>query len=92
MRIIHENILQLSFLMFAISICYSLSLRLFYYCRTQIAELKKIQQAGGRTKFTWQKQPTDIYVTGFGFALAAYGIVQLIQGHYRLATGKGKMD
>jgi hypothetical protein len=54
--------------------------------------LKKIQQAGGRSTFTWQKQPTDIYVAGFGFTLAAFGIVQLIQGHYRLATGKGKID
>jgi hypothetical protein len=58
----------------------------------QIAELKKIQQAGGRSIFTWQKQPTDKYVTAFGVALTAFGIVQLIQGHYRLATGKGKMD
>jgi hypothetical protein len=58
----------------------------------QINELKKIQQAGGRSKFTWEKQPTDRYVTAFGVTLAAFGIIQLIQGHYRLATGKGKMD
>lgn len=54
--------------------------------------MRKIQQAGGRSTFTWQKQPTDQYVNAFGVALLAFGIVQLIQGHYRLATGKGKMD
>ena len=62
------------------------------YVVGQINELKKIQNAGGRSIYTWQKQPTDIYVTGFGVTLAAYGIIQLVQGHYRLATGKGKMD
>ena len=54
--------------------------------------MKKLHQAGGRSIYTWQKQPTDKYVTAFGVALASFGIIQLVQGHYRLATGKGKMD
>ena len=58
----------------------------------KINELKAKHQAGGRKLYTWQKQPQDIYVFGFGLALTAYGTWQLIVGHYRLATGKGKMD
>ena len=58
----------------------------------KINELKAKHQAGGRKLYTWQKQPQDIYVFGFGLTLTAYGTWQLIVGHYRLATGKGKMD
>ena len=54
--------------------------------------MKKAQQAGGRAVFTWQKQPNDKYVTMFGMGLLTIGILQLIPGYYRLATGKGKMD
>lgn len=58
----------------------------------QIVELKKAHQAGGRSIYTWQKQANDKYVTAFGAGLTLFGIFQLIPGHYRLATGKGKMD
>jgi hypothetical protein len=55
-------------------------------------ELKKVYQAGGRTTYTWQKQPNDKYVNAFGFFLVTYGFTQLIPGYYHLATGKGKME
>jgi hypothetical protein len=58
----------------------------------KINELKAKHQAGGRKLYTWQKQPQDIYVFGFGLALTAYGTWQLMVGHYRLATGKGKLE
>jgi hypothetical protein len=54
--------------------------------------LKKVHQAGGRSIFTWQKQPNDKYVNAFGVVLLTIGIAQLIPGHYKLATGKGKME
>jgi hypothetical protein len=62
-----------------------------YICN-KIVELKKVYQAGGRTTYTWQKQPNDKYVNAFGFCLVAYGFTQLIPGYYHLATGKGKME
>jgi hypothetical protein len=62
------------------------------FCCMQINELKKAHQAGGRSIFTWEKQPNDKYVTAFGVALTLFGVAQLIPGHYRLATGKGKME
>jgi hypothetical protein len=55
-------------------------------------ELKKIHQAGGRSVFTWQKQPNDKYINAGAVFLSLVAIVQLIPAHYRLATGKGKMD
>jgi hypothetical protein len=58
----------------------------------QINELKKAHMKGGRSVFTWQKGANDKYVNAFGVALAIYGIAQLIPGHYKLATGKGKME
>lgn len=58
----------------------------------QIVELKKQHQAGGRSVFTWQKQPQDKYTQMIGLVLASIGIAQLSIGHYRLATGKGKID
>ena len=68
-------------------------INIFLHTHTRkINELKAKHQAGGRKLYTWQKQPQDIYVFGFGLALTAYGTWQLIVGHYRLATGKGKLD
>lgn len=59
-------------------------------------EMKKIQNAGGTClgdqNPTWLKQPGDIYTLLFGFGLFTFGAVQAISGHYKLYTGKGKMD
>jgi hypothetical protein len=55
-------------------------------------ELKKIHQAGGRSVYTWQKQPTDKYANALALLVMAYGSIQLVIGHYRLATGKGKLE
>ena len=46
----------------------------------------------GEANPTWLKQPGDMYVMAFGGALVAYGMFQAVVGHYRLASGKGKMD
>jgi hypothetical protein len=54
--------------------------------------LKRHYQAGGRSIFTWQKQPGDKMVTLVGVGLVTIGLAQLIPGYYRLATGKGKKD
>jgi hypothetical protein len=58
----------------------------------QINDLKRHYQAGGRSVFTWQKQPGDKFVTLIGAGLVTIGLVQLIPGHYRLATGTGKKE
>lgn len=57
----------------------------------QINELKKAHQIKDG-KLTWERDSSDKYVNYFGAVLFAYGIFQLIPGHYRLATGKGKME
>jgi len=58
----------------------------------QINELKRAHQAGGRSVFTWQKGANDKYVNALGIFLVTIGVAQLIPGHYKLATGKGKME
>lgn len=63
-----------------------------YSFKQQINEMKKIQQAGGRSTFTWQKQPGDKVATMVGVVLVTVGFAQLIPGYYRLATGKGKLE
>lgn len=65
---------------------------LIFFTILQINELKRDFQKGGRSVFTWQKGPNDVYVNYFGAFLTIFGVAQLIPGHYRLATGKGKMD
>eukprot|EP00934_Nitzschia_sp_Nitz4_P009083 Nitzschia sp. Nitz4//scaffold322_size40381//10752//11178//NITZ4_007556-RA/size40381-snap-gene-0.1-mRNA-1//1//CDS//3329547815//9073//frame0 len=62
----------------------------------KVAEMRKVQCEGG-TKLgeanpTWLKQPQDKAVAGFGFALTAFGLVNIGVGFFRLATGKGKLD
>jgi hypothetical protein len=59
-------------------------------------EIKKVQMKGG-TKLgemnpTWLKQPGDAVPLIFGALLVSYGAVTCAIGHYRLATGKGKLD
>lgn len=62
----------------------------------QVQEIKKIQNKGGtclgEANPTWLKQPGDIGVALFGAGLTAYGTINCIVGHYRLATGKGKLE
>ena len=62
----------------------------------QVQEIKKIQNKGGTclgdVNPTWLKQPGDIGVALFGAGLTAYGTINCVIGHYRLATGKGKLD
>ena len=59
-------------------------------------ETKKVQMKGGtcqaETNPTWMKQPGDQVPLAIGGALVAFGIVNSVVGHYRLATGKGKLD
>jgi hypothetical protein len=55
-------------------------------------ELKKVHQAGGRSVYTWLKQPNDKWTAGLAAVFFAAGSIQLVIGHYRLATGKGKME
>jgi hypothetical protein len=63
---------------------------------SQIAEKRAIQCKGGtnlgEAHPTWTKQKGDTVVNYVGLALCVTGIYQLIVGHYRLATGKGKME
>lgn len=54
--------------------------------------MTKFHNEGGRKIFTWQKWPNDKYFSAVGMALAVIATVQLIPAHYKLATGKGKMD
>ena len=54
--------------------------------------MKKAHQAGGRTVFTWLKQPNDKATAMFGGVLVTFGVLQIIPGYYRLATGKGKIE
>ncbi|GAX15621.1 hypothetical protein FisN_3Hh092 [Fistulifera solaris] len=58
----------------------------------KIVELKRAHQAGGRSTFTWLKQPQDKMVTAVGATLMTLGFLQLIPGYYRLASGKGKLE
>jgi len=67
----------------------------------QIAEIKKVQVANGTWNRpghdpvahpTWIKQPGDWATLGFGGLLVGYGLITCVIGHYRLATGKGKID
>lgn len=62
----------------------------------QVQEIKKIQNKGGtclgEANPTWLKQPGDMGVALFGAGLTAYGTISCIVGHYRLATGKGKLE
>jgi hypothetical protein len=58
----------------------------------QIVEMKKKFQEGGRSVYTWEKQPNDKYVTAFGAGLLTFGMLQLFRGQYRLATGTGKLE
>lgn len=58
-------------------------------------EIKKIQMKGG-TKLgganpTWTKQPGDAIPLMFGGALVSFGLVSTAVGHYRMATGTGKL-
>jgi hypothetical protein len=59
-------------------------------------EIKKIQMTGGTNlgekNPTWLKQPGDAIPLAFGALLVGYGFVNAIVGHYRLATGKGKLS
>jgi len=61
-----------------------------------VQEIKKIQNKGGTclgdVNPTWLKQPGDIGVALFGAGLCAFGGINCVIGHYRLATGKGKLD
>lgn len=41
---------------------------------------------------TWLKQPGDMMPLIGGAALVAFGMVNCVIGHYRLATGKGKLE
>jgi hypothetical protein len=57
---------------------------------------KKIQMEGGTCQGgnnpTWMKQPGDLIPLAFGAALVGFGAFNAVIGHYRLATGKGKLD
>lgn len=59
-------------------------------------ETKKIQQKGGtclgHRNPTWLKQEGDMGVALFGLALTTYGVVSAVVGHYRMATGTGKLN
>lgn len=59
-------------------------------------EIKKVQMKGGTCQAeanpTWLKQPGDALPLAFGATLVGFGFVQCVIGHYRLATGKGKIE
>jgi hypothetical protein len=57
---------------------------------TQVMEMKKVHQS--LPGYTWERYPSDKYVSAVGVFLVFFGGAQLIVGHYRLATGKGKMN
>ena len=46
----------------------------------------------GEKNPTWMKQPGDAIPLAFGATLVGYGLITAVIGHYRLATGKGKLD
>lgn len=58
--------------------------------------MKAIQKKGGtclgESHPTWTKQPGDSIMNYVGLGLAVFGLSQLVVGHYRLATGKGKKE
>mmetsp|Transcript_16581 Transcript_16581/g.47742 ORF Transcript_16581/g.47742 Transcript_16581/m.47742 type:complete len:95 (+) Transcript_16581:95-379(+) len=62
----------------------------------KVMETKKIQMTGGTCQAevapTWLKQEGDNVTLAIGGLLVGYGFVQAIVGHYRLATGKGKLE
>jgi hypothetical protein len=57
---------------------------------------KKIQMEGGtclaEVNPTWMKQPGDMVPLAVGGALVTFGMINCGIGHYRLATGKGKLE
>ena len=57
---------------------------------------KEVQMKGGTCQAeanpTWLKQPGDAIPLAIGAALIGVGGVQCVIGHYRLATGKGKLS
>lgn len=59
-------------------------------------EIKKIQTKGGTCQGeanpTWLKQEGDMFTAGIGFLLVGVGAVNCGVAHYRLATGKGKIE
>lgn len=59
-------------------------------------ETKKIQMKGGTCQAeanpTWLKQPGDALPLAVGAGLIAFGSINAVIGHYRLATGKGKIE
>jgi len=59
-------------------------------------EAKKIQMKGGTClggdNPTWYKQQGDIIPLAFGAALVGFGSISCVMGHYKLATGTGKLD
>jgi len=64
--------------------------------KQKVMETKKIQMKGGTCQAeanpTWLKQPGDAIPLAIGATLIASGIVSAVIGHYRLATGKGKIE
>lgn len=64
----------------------------FLFLFFQINELKVLHQAGGRSTFTWMKQPGDNITNLVGAGLCTFGMLQSTVGYWRLATGKGKLD
>ncbi len=46
----------------------------------------------GEMNPTWLKQDGDAAPLAFGAALVTFGAVNCVIGHYRLATGKGKIE
>ncbi|CAB9521672.1 expressed unknown protein [Seminavis robusta] len=61
----------------------------------KINEIKKIQMKGGTCQGeanpTWLKQEGDNITNYVGMFLCFVGFAQLASGHYKLATGSGKM-
>ena len=59
-------------------------------------QTKKVQMTGGTCQGemnpTWLKQPGDAIPLAAGAALIGFGAVSCAIGHYRLATGTGKLD
>jgi len=62
----------------------------------KVMETKKLQMKGGTEQGaanpTWLKQPGDYITAGVGLALCGFATINLLVGHWRLATGKGKID
>jgi len=80
------------FLVFCCCCCCFYFFKIFISSSQQINELKKLHQAGGRSTYTWMKQPQDAYTNIFGALLMTFGMWQSAVAFYRLSTGKGKLD